>query len=67
MMGYIKTKLQEYNHILPAQIQNCPYAPKPKQFGTQAQAPLKQDNTPTLDAKGIKRVQQIAGSILYYA
>ena len=51
MMGYIKTKLQEYNHILPGRIQNCPYAPKPKRFGTQAQAPLEQDNTPTLDAK----------------
>ena len=59
--------MQEYNHILPGRIQNCPYSPKPKRFGTQAQAPLEQDNTPTLDAKEIKRVQQMEGRILYYA
>jgi hypothetical protein len=65
--GYIKKKLQEYNHILPGQIQNFPYSPEPKKFGSQAQAPLEPENTPTLDAKGIRYVQQIAVSILYYA
>ena len=41
--------------------------PEPKQFGTQAQAPLEPDDTPKLDAAGIKQVQKIVGSILYYA
>jgi hypothetical protein len=31
------------------------------------QTPLEVDSSPQLDAKGIKRVQQIVGSILYYA
>ena len=44
-----------------------PITPEPKQFVTQAQSPLELDNTPSLNKKGIKRVQQIAGSILYYA
>ncbi len=48
-------------------IQGCPYAPKPKKIGTEAQASFPQDNTPKLDKKGIKQVQQIVGSILYYA
>ncbi len=67
MPGYIKKKLQEYGHIMPKKLQTCPYSPKPKQFRTEAQAPLPADTTPKLDAKGIRRVQQIVGSILYYA
>jgi hypothetical protein len=53
--------------MMPKKLQACPYSPEPKRFGTEAQAPLPADTTPKLDAKGIKRVQQIVGSILYYA
>ena len=67
MPNYIKKKLQEYKHDFPAKPQYCPYLPIPKQFGTEAQRPLPPDDSPSLDAKGIKRVQQIIGSILYYA
>ena len=67
MPGYIKKKLKEYEHIMPKKLQRCPYSPEPKRFGTEAQAPLPPDSSPKLDAKGIKRVQQIVGSILYYA
>jgi hypothetical protein len=66
MQGYIKMKLQEYKHIMPKTLQTCPYLPEPKKFGTEAQAPLPHDSTPKLDANGIKRVQKIVGSILYY-
>ncbi len=66
MPGYIKKKLQEYRHIMLKKIQECPYAPEPKKFGTEAQASLPQDDTPKLDKKGIKRVQKIVGSILHY-
>jgi hypothetical protein len=67
MPGYIKMKLQEYEHIMPKNLQTCPYLPEPKKFGTEAQAPLPLDSTPILDAKGIKCVQKNVGSILYYA
>jgi hypothetical protein len=67
MPGYIKKKLQEYEHVMPKKVQTCPYSPEPKRFGTEAQAPLPPDSSPKLDAKGIKRVQKIVGSILYYA
>jgi hypothetical protein len=67
MPGYIKKKLQEYKHLLPGRIQDCPYSPEPKQFGSDTQAPLMPDETALLDARGIKRIQQIVGSILYYA
>jgi len=65
--GYIKKKLQEYDHAMPTRLQRCPYSPEQKQFGSEAQAPLPPDESPKLDDKGIKRIQQIVGSILYYA
>jgi hypothetical protein len=67
MPDYVKKKLQEYGHVMKFRIQMCPYQPEPKIFGTEAQAPLPPDTLPKLDSKGIKRVQQIVGSILYYA
>jgi hypothetical protein len=48
-------------------IQNFPYTPAPKQFGSEAQRPLLLDASTPLNKTGIKRVQQIIGSILYYA
>jgi hypothetical protein len=67
MPGYIKKKLQEYKHAFPGRLQYCPYSPEPKLFGVDVHAPIGLDATAVLDAKGIKRVQQILGSILYYA
>ncbi len=67
MPEYIKKKLQEYGHIMPRKIQGCPYALEPKKIGTEAQASFPQDNMPKLNEKGIKWVQQIVGSILYYS
>ena len=67
MPGYIKKKLQEYKHVVGKKGQTCPYTPAPKQYGSEAQAPLPPDDSPLLDKAGIKKVQQIVGSILYYA
>ena len=63
MPGYIKKKFQEYGHIMPKRLQACPYSLEPKRFGTEAHTPLTANTTPKLDTKGIKRVQQIVGSI----
>jgi hypothetical protein len=67
MPGYIKKKLQEYNHVLPWRMQSCPYSPEPKKIGEDAQTPLAIDSSRLLDKKGLKRVQKNVGSILYYA
>jgi hypothetical protein len=61
MPGYIKKKLQEYEHVASNKKQTCPYLPEPKKFGTEAQAPLPPDSSPCLNAKGIKFIQQIVG------
>ena len=67
MPNYIKKKLQEYSHVTPTRIHSCPYHPEPKKYGFEAQASLPPDGTPCLDKVGMKQVQQIVGSILYYA
>ena len=45
----------------------CPYSPEQKTYGAKAQAPLPTDDSKPLDKKGILKIQQIVGSILYYA
>jgi hypothetical protein len=67
MPGYVKKKLQEYHHIVSKCIRTCPYTPAPKQFGSEAQSSLPPDSLPKLNKAGIKKVQKIIGSILYYA
>ena len=39
----------------------------PKKYGAAAQEPLPHDDSAKLDKKGIKRIQQLVGTILYYA
>jgi hypothetical protein len=67
MPGYIKKKLQEYKHVMGKNLQTCPLSPEPKKFGTEAQAPLPPNSSPQLTTKGIKQIQQVVGSISYYA
>jgi hypothetical protein len=47
--------------------QHSPYQPQPQKFGAAAQDPINDDTSPKLDAKRVTRIQQIVGSILYYA
>jgi hypothetical protein len=67
MPGYIKKKRQEYKHVVEKKGQRFSYTPAPKQYGSEAQAPLSPNDSPLLNKDGIKRMQQIVGSILYYA
>jgi hypothetical protein len=67
MPGYIKTLLLKYKHQMPSKQQHCPYAPSPKQYGTNTQAPLPDNISPNLSPEKIKEIQRVIGSILYYA
>eukprot|EP00970_Alexandrium_tamarense_P017799 scaffold11398_cov137-Alexandrium_tamarense.AAC.1 len=67
MPGYIKNALQRYNHEPPDKQQHCPYPPQPKKYGSDAQEPKPIDTSPILDKDGITRIQQIVGTISYYA
>eukprot|EP00804_Cyclotella_cryptica_P020493 CCRYP_019412-RA/>CCRYP_019412-RA protein AED:0.05 eAED:-0.04 QI:0/0/0/1/0/0.5/2/0/1372 len=65
--GYIKKVLQRFQHETPTTPQHCPYQPHPKTFGTNSQDTLPPDDSKPLDADGVKRVQQVVGSLLFYA
>ena len=47
--------------------QLSPHKHREIQYGAKIQTAIDVDTSPTLDAKGIKRVQQIVGALLYYA
>lgn len=45
---------------------NCPWEPNPRKFGSNSQDTLPVDDSPPLDKEGIKYIQQVVGSFLYY-
>jgi hypothetical protein len=47
--------------------QHCPYSLEPKKYGANAKSPLPRNDSQKLTNKEINKVQQIVGSILYYA
>jgi hypothetical protein len=67
MPGYTKKVLQKYKNCVPSQPQHCPYSPSPKQYGAKAQEPHPVNISPLLPPDEIKEIQQVIGSILYYA
>ena len=66
MPGYIQRLLQKYYHIA-KQKQHFPYQPMPKKYGKAAHEVIPEDTSAILDDKRKQRIQQIVGSILYYA
>lgn len=66
MPGYIKKLLQRFQHEL-KKPQHSPYKCAPRAYGKDSQLPLPVDESPRLEKKGITRIQQIIGAILYYA
>ena len=52
---------------MPLKPQLSPHKHREIQYGAKVQTALDVDTSPPLDAKGIKRVQQIVGDLLYYA
>ncbi len=66
MPGYVKKQLIKYNHPMPKSPQHCPWSPHPIQYGSKTQDPIPPDESPALDKKGIKLIQQVVGSFLYY-
>jgi hypothetical protein len=63
--GYITKALNKYQHPQPTTPQHAPYKEMPIQYDTKIQK-VEEDNSPPLLAKEIKRVQDIAGTLLYY-
>jgi hypothetical protein len=67
MKNYINELLLKYDHAQPRKPQHSPHAHKEIVYGAKEQFLPESDSSPLLDAKGIKRIQGIIGSLLYYA
>ena len=52
---------------MPLKPQLSPHKHREIQYGAKTQTAIEADTSPPLDAKGVKRVQQIVGGLLYYA
>ena len=66
MPGYVKKALLKFNHIAPTTPQDQPYKHTPIVYGSKQQFATK-DTSPKLDIKQIQLVQNIVGTLLYYA
>ena len=67
MPGYIQRVLAKYKHLKPKKPQYSPYPVKPRKYGKAAQDPMPEDDTPPVDKEERLLVQQVVGSIIYYA
>ena len=67
MKDYIDNLLIKYNHPKPRKPQHAPHAHREIIYGAKEQLLPEADTSPPLDEAGIKRIQGIVGSLLYYA
>jgi hypothetical protein len=65
--GYIERALQRFAHPQPTRPQHSPHAWQKPIFGASTQYAPAPDTTPALDAADTKRVQEILGTLLFYA
>ena len=67
MNGYIAELLVKYNHPTPRRAQHALHAHHEIIYGAKEQLVPDNDASPQLDENGVKRIQGIIGSLLYYA
>ena len=65
MTGYVKKQLLKYKHPKPKKTAHTPWEPTPFIVGKpNSAAPT--DDSPPLNAEGIKFIQKVVGSFMYY-
>ena len=67
MPKYVDKLLAKFDHTPHTRPQHSPHTAPPRSFGTDAQIPIPHDTLPILPADRICRIQQIVGTIMYYA
>jgi len=65
MPGYVEKQLLKYKHPKPSKPVHTPWEPTPFTIGN-PNAVAEVDDSPPLNADGIKRIQQVVGSFMYY-
>jgi Reverse transcriptase (RNA-dependent DNA polymerase) len=67
MPGYVEKALQRFTHPTPSRPQHAPHRWIPPTYGASTQYAPEEDTTLPLDAKGIKRLQEVIGTFLFSA
>ena len=65
--NYVTKKLTEYGYKPCKRQQYCPYEPNPIRYGKNSDNIIHEEESPPLNDKNKKSVQQVLGSFLYYA
>jgi hypothetical protein len=67
MPGYIKAALHMYQHPSPARPENAPHTWNPPIYGAKTQFVNEITTSPALSDKDVNKLQQLTGTLLYYA
>jgi hypothetical protein len=67
MQRYIKATLHKYQHPAPARPEHAPHTWNPPIYGTKTQFASDETISPALSDKDVNKLQQLTGTLLYYA
>eukprot|EP00978_Attheya_sp_CCMP212_P015720 scaffold40647_cov75-Attheya_sp.AAC.1 len=67
MPGYVKACIHKYQHPYPKRQQHAPHEWERINYGAKQQMTKPHDDSPLLNTVGLKRIQGIVGTLLYYA
>jgi hypothetical protein len=67
MPGYIKAALHKYQHPARARPEDAPHGWNPPIYGAKTQFVSDPPPSPALSDKDVKKLQQLTGTLLYYA
>jgi hypothetical protein len=67
MPGYIERALQRFNHPLPRRHQFAPHPWNKPNYGAKIQYATPEDVTPVVSSSDKTRIQEILGTLLFYA
>jgi hypothetical protein len=65
--GYIKAALHKYQHPAPARPEHTPHTWNPPMCGAKTQFVKDETTSPALSNKDVNKLQQLTGTLLYYA
>jgi hypothetical protein len=65
--GYIKAALHKYQHPAPARPKHSPHTWNPPIYGAKTQFVSEPTSSPALSNKDVNKLQQLTGTLLYYA
>jgi hypothetical protein len=67
MPGYVEKALQRFSHPPPARPQHSPHAWSRPDYGAKTQFTAPPDDSPPMDSSDKTRLQEVIGTLLYYA